>query len=296
MPENQPKSRRCDGPASQRRGGGEEFPEAPRENASERRALPVSGWQVAGVGLGAQWFLGCANMRENVSPLPSAVRAVRWLVYYMSPGNPAPKSCKYITYHSLLIASESPLSRSPGYLVSYRASHLHGSRAGRSQDHLPDCAENPPDNCLLDHLAGNSRMNLQRHREDDSIRSPTDHCADRAENHLEKNPAGNSAGNLTSCLVDSPVNHLHDNSASCLQGPSLQLAVRRQRKSASVHKCSSAPAQKRKERPRGRGIECRANLWNRCDLWMVSGSGRVRKGGSCAPALQDSDRPRDRNL
>jgi len=149
-------------------------------------------------------------------------------VSYMSPGNPAPKSCNLVIGNWLLVILEGPLSRPPDYSVSYRASHLDGNRAGYSPDHFPDSPESYLDCCLPNHPADHLPRNLPRYRGDHLVNGLPGHRADCLANHLEENPAGNPAGNLlsngTDCLVDSPVNHPPGNRADHLPGPAYSRA------------------------------------------------------------------------
>jgi hypothetical protein len=154
----------------------------------------------------------------------------------MSPRDRPTKSPKFLTHRSLLIAGESPLSHSPGYLVKCRVNRLESNPAGYSPRYPVRNPESYWDNYPASYWAGHLPESPLSNREDcldSNSAGSSDDCPD---NRLERNPesnlpsngAGNSPDNSESNSVDS----LPDCSASYPESFD-PLSVRREAKGGS---------------------------------------------------------------
>jgi hypothetical protein len=116
----------------------------------------------------------------------------------MLPGNLAPKSRKFITHRSLLIADESPLPHPPSYSESYSE----------------DCSGGNPEGYLPGYLEGNSGVNPDGYRAGYSPRNPESSRGDCP----DSNSAGRSGNRRENCPESNSESYPESNSKDCLPG------------------------------------------------------------------------------
>lgn len=98
----------------------------------------------------------------------------------MSSGRQTPKSPKFRTHRSLLIASQASLSHPPDSVVNCRGNHQEDNPADSSPDyatdspehHVIDCLENRGEDNLPESLADNLDHCLKNHAADNSADCP----------------------------------------------------------------------------------------------------------------------------
>ncbi len=137
-------------------------------------------------------------------------------VSYMSSWNRVPKSPKFPTHRSLLIATESPLSHPPGYLVNSPVNHPASNRAGCSPSYPVRNPENYLACCSVSYSAGyperNSASCSESCRESNWEDSPSDCPGSHRASNPESNLPINGADNLLNYSESNPA----DSPAGCL--------------------------------------------------------------------------------
>jgi len=136
------------------------------------------------------------------------------LVSYMSPRIRTSKSPKFLTHCSLLIATESPLSRPLGCSEKHTVNCLASNSAGYSPRHPERSKGSYSDDNPTSYRADHLPENLVSSREDCPDSDSADPSADCPYNHpagnSERNLPGNWANNLSGYSESSSMNSLLD--------------------------------------------------------------------------------------
>jgi hypothetical protein len=130
----------------------------------------------------------------------------------MLPRNRTPKSCKFITHRSLLIAGESPLSRSPSYSAKSWVNHPASNRTGYSLSYPVRNSVSYLDGYGAGDRASYSPENSASYWESCRDSNSAGRSASRPDNRWERNPESNRERNG----ADYSESYSADSSPDCL--------------------------------------------------------------------------------
>ena len=120
----------------------------------------------------------------------------------MSPGNLAPKSCKFGAHRALLMATESTLSHPPSCLVKHAVNCPERSLAGHSPHYSVRNSENYLGGHPASYRTGYLPENPESCRADCLDSNSADPSADCPDNRPERNPESNLPSNWAGNLQD----------------------------------------------------------------------------------------------
>jgi hypothetical protein len=125
--------------------------------------------------------------------------------------NQARKSPKFSAHHSLLIADESPLPRSPGYSVKHPVNHPAGNRAGHSPSYPVRNPENYGEDYPASYWAGYLPENLVSY----PVGYPDSNSADCSADYPENRPVSNPESNRADSWADYSESYWVDSLPDC---------------------------------------------------------------------------------